>query len=262
MILDRLKLDGQVAIVTGAGRGVGRGIARTLAEAGATIVCSARTVSEVDETVAEIEKAGGKAVRVLADVMKKADLDNLVAETMDRYGRIDHVVNNAGGNVYNAFLDISEEEFKFQMDWNVTSAFLLTQAATPHMVKAGKGNVINISSAAGRFGARGMMAYNAAKAALDNLTRAMAQELAPKIRCNSLALGAIMTPALQNTYDMQPGFQEKLASLTPLRTHGTVEDIGLAALYLCNSHCYATGAVFQIDGGLQDTNLPFKLPDL
>ncbi|MFT5562668.1 MAG: 7-alpha-hydroxysteroid dehydrogenase [Litorivivens sp.] len=262
MALERQRLDGQVAIVTGAGRGVGRGIATTLAEAGATIVCSSRTQREIDETVGIIEGAGGRAVATIADVMKKDDLVALTDYTIEKFGRIDIVVNNAGGNEYRPFLDISEEEFKFHFDWNTTSAFLLSQAAAPHMLKAGKGSIINLSSGAGRIGIRGMMAYGVAKAALEQLTRCMAQELAPKIRVNCLSLGAVMTPALQNTYDMQEGFKEKLHELTPLKREGTTEDIGLAALYLCTNGCYATSTVLHIDGGLQETNLPFKLPDL
>ena len=262
MLLDRIGLKDQVAIVTGAGRGVGRGIATVLAEAGATIVCSARSRSEIDEIVEMVKAAGGRAVAIVADVMSKAALDALVAETMKLFGRIDIVVNNAGGIVYRPFMEITEEEFKFHFDWNTTSAFLLSQAATPHMIKAGGGNIINISSAVGHLGVRGMMAYGTAKAALEGLTRALAQELSPTIRVNCLALGAVMTPALQMTYDMEPDYREKLLELTPLRREGTPEDIGLATLYLCSSACYATSTIIHIDGGLQDTNLPFRLPDL
>lgn len=262
MALEKLRLDGQVAIITGAGRGVGRGIATVFAEAGATIVCSARTRTEIDETVAMIEAGGGTAVAVTADVMKKADLDALVATTIERFGRIDIVVNNAGGIVYRPFLEISEEEFRFHFDWNTTSAFLLSQAAAPHMLAAGSGSIVNISSGAGHLGIRGMLSYCVAKGATEQLTRALAQELAPKIRVNCLALGAIMTPALQQTFDMEPGYREKLEGLTPLKTVGTPEDIGMAALYLCSEGCYATSSVVHIDGGLQDTNLPFRLPDL
>jgi NAD(P)-dependent dehydrogenase (short-subunit alcohol dehydrogenase family) len=262
MGLSNLRLDGQVAIITGSGRGVGRGIATVLAEAGATIVCSARTKTEIDETVALIEKAGGKAIALTADVMKRDDLVKLAADTMERFGRIDILINNAGGNEFRPFLEISEEEFKFHFDWNTTSAFLLSQAVTPHMVKAGHGSIVNVSSGAARIGIRGMLAYGVAKAGTEQLTRGLAQELAPKIRVNCVALGAVLTPALQNMYDMQPEFRDKLHALTPLRTHGDPEDVGLAVLWLCSKGCYATGTIIHIDGGLQDTNLPFKLPDL
>jgi 7-alpha-hydroxysteroid dehydrogenase len=262
MGLERLRLDGQVAIITGAGRGVGRGIATVLAEAGATVICSARSKNEIDETVALIERAGGKAIALTADVMKRADLFKLAEDTMAQFGRIDIVVNNAGGIDFKGFMDTTEEDFIFHFNWNTTSAFLLSQAVTPHMIKAGKGSIINISSGAGRIGIRGMLAYGVAKAGVELLTKGLAQELSPKIRVNCIALGAIMTPALQNLYDQQPGYQEKLESLTPLKTVGDPESIGLAALYLCSANCYSTGSVMHIDGGIQETNLPYRLPDL
>jgi NAD(P)-dependent dehydrogenase (short-subunit alcohol dehydrogenase family) len=263
MFLNRLRLDDQVAIITGAGRGVGKGIAQVFAEAGATIVCSARSRNEIDETVRDITAAGGKAVAITADVMKKSDLQRLSDETFAQFGRIDILVNNAGGNEYRPFLDISEEEFKFHIDWNTTSAFLMSQIVAPHMLKAGKGAILNISSGAGHIGIRGMMAYCVAKAGLDHLTKSLGEELAPKIRVNGLALGAILTPALENTFAMDPSFREKLEAKTPLKTVGDVHNIGLAALLLCSSAgAYATGATLNIDGGIQDTNLPFRLPDL
>jgi len=260
--LERLRLDGQVAVITGAGRGVGRGIATVLAEAGAIIVGTARTPTEVTDTAATIEKAGGRALALVGDAVKREDSERIVNATIERFGRIDILVNNAGGSDYKAFLDVTEVDFKYHFDWNTTSAFLMSQAAAPHMLKAGTGSIVNISSGAAHFGIRGMMPYCVAKGGLEQLTRAMAQELAPKIRVNAIALGAIMTPALQNTFDMQEGFQEKLRSLTPLKREGDAEDVGLATLYLCSRGCYASGAIFNLDGGLQDTNLPFKLPDL
>jgi NAD(P)-dependent dehydrogenase (short-subunit alcohol dehydrogenase family) len=131
------------------------------------------------------------------------------------------------------------------------------------MLKAGKGAILNISSGAGHIGIRGMMSYSVAKAGLEMLTKSLAQELSPKIRANCIALGAIMTPALEQTFALDPGFRAKLESLTPLRGVGRTEDIALQALFLCSdAGSYATGAVVHIDGGLQETNLPFRLPDL
>jgi NAD(P)-dependent dehydrogenase (short-subunit alcohol dehydrogenase family) len=263
-LLSLFRLDGRVAIVTGGGRGVGEGIALALAEAGAAVVVSARTRSQIDRTASEIEKRGGTALAQTADVTKRDDLAALVAATTERFGRLDIVVNNAGGQEgYFPFLDISEQNFRFHFDWNTTSAFLLSQLAAPYLLKAGRGAILNISSGAGTIGIRGMLPYGVAKAGLEQLTRSLAEELAPKIRVNALALGAILTPALQQTFDLDPAFREGMIAKTPLKRIGTAESIGAAAVFACSDASdYMTGAILKIDGGLQDTNLPFKLPDL
>jgi NAD(P)-dependent dehydrogenase (short-subunit alcohol dehydrogenase family) len=264
MALELLRLDGRTAIVTGAGRGVGYGIALALAEAGASVVLASRTQGEIDAAAAEIERRGGRALARTADVTVRGALADLVQAAADRFGRIDIVVNNAGGiEGYAPFLELGEQSFRFHFDWNTGSAFLLSQLATPYMLKVGRGAILNISSGAARIGIRGMLAYGVAKAGLEQLTRALAEELAPRIRVNALALGAIMTPALQRTFDLDPGFRDGMIARTPLKRIGTVDAIGAAAVFACSDASdYMTGAVIPIDGGLQDTNLPFKLPDL
>ncbi len=264
MAIDLFQMDERVGIVTGAGRGVGEGIAYALAEAGATVVVAARTQSEIDRTAAGIDERGGRALAVRADVTKTAELRALVDTTIEHYGRLDFIVNNAGGQeTYSPFLEIDEDAFFHHFDWNTGSAFRLSQLATPHLLATGKGTILNISSGVGHIGVRGMLPYGVAKAGLDQLTRTLADELAPKIRVNALALGAIMTPALERTFEMDPSYRDGMVAKTPLRRIGTPDQIGAAAIFACSdaSH-YMTGAIIPIDGGLQDTNLPFKLPDL
>jgi 7-alpha-hydroxysteroid dehydrogenase len=263
MTLGRIRIDNKVAIITGAGRGVGKGIATTFAEAGAKIVGCARTQSELDKTIKEINDAGGDAIGVVADVMKRDDLKRLTDEAYRRYGRIDILVNNADGQDFKGFLDLSEEEFKYHFDWNTTSAFLLSQLVAPYMIEQGDGVILNVSSGAGHIAIRGMMAFCVAKAGLDHLTRCLAQELAPKIRANCIALGAVMTPPLQDLFDLDASFKEKLLEKTPLKAVGDVVDIAIGSLYLCSPAArFVTGAILHADGGLQDTNLPFRLADL
>jgi 7-alpha-hydroxysteroid dehydrogenase len=262
MALEQFKLDGQVAIVTGAGRGVGRGIAKVLSEAGAIIVGTARGDSELKETIADIEKAGGKGLGLTGDVTKRADNERVVKTTMERFGRIDILVNNAGGADYAPFLEITDEAFRYHFEWNTTSAFIMSQLVAPHMLKAGAGSIVNISSGAGRFGIRGLLAYCVAKGALNQLTKAMAQELAPKIRVNAIGLGSFLTAALQTTLDMSPGAQAAMQEKTPLHRLGDVADLGRLVVYLCTRDCYATNAIFDVDGGLDGTNSPINLADL
>ncbi|MGA7054921.1 MAG: SDR family NAD(P)-dependent oxidoreductase, partial [Mycobacterium sp.] len=223
MALEQFKLDGQVAIVTGAGRGVGEGIARVLAEAGASIVGTSRTEDQIAGTIKDIENAGGTAIGLVADAMSRADGERVVEAAMDRFGRIDILVNNVGGSSYARFLDITDEDFRHTFDWCVTSAFIMSQLAAPHMLEAGHGSIINISSGSARFGIRALTAYCVAKGGLEALTRAMAQELAPKIRVNAIALGSFATTGLKQSLDMMPGSLEKMTETTPLHRLGDVE---------------------------------------
>lgn len=261
MALEQFKLDGQVAIVTGAGRGVGEGIAKVLAEAGASIVGTSRTEDQIAETIKDIENAGGTGLGLVADAMSRADGERVVEAAMDRFGRIDILVNNVGGSSYARFLDITDEDFKHTFDWCVTSAFIMSQLAAPHMLEAGHGSIVNISSGSARFGIRALTAYCVAKGGLEALTRAMAQELAPKIRVNAIALGSFATSGLQQSLEMMPGSLEKMNESTPLHRLGDVEDLGRLTVYLSTRDCYATNAIFHVDGGIDSNNSPLPIPD-
>lgn len=261
MALEQFDLTGRVAIVTGAGKGVGQGIARVLAEAGATVVGTARTESDIVGTIEGIQHAGGAGVPVVADAMSRADGERVVTTAMDNFGRIDILVNNVGGSTYGRFLDVTDEDFRHTFDWCVTSAFIMSQLAALHMIDAGQGSIINISSGSARFGIRALTAYCVAKGGLEALTRAMAQELAPKIRVNAIALGSFATDGLRGSLDLMPGSLEKMKENTPLHRLGDVEDLGRLCVYLSTPGCYATNAVFHVDGGIDSNNSPLPIPD-
>jgi 7-alpha-hydroxysteroid dehydrogenase len=262
MILDRFRLDGKVAIVTGAGRGIGAGIALAFAEAGADVALGARTASEIEAVAERVRALGRRALALPCDVMERAQLEALVEQSAKELGRIDIVVNNAGGAPWKPFLQTSERVFEEAYHFNVTSAFLLSRFAVPHMLEHGSGAIVNVSSSMGRVTDRGFSAYGAAKAALSHLTRLLATELAPKIRVNALAVGAVETSALAPFLQAE-GMREKMESLTPLRRIGQPEDIAAAAVWLASdAGGWVTGKVIEVDGGQETTNFPLHLPDL
>ena len=250
MALERLKLDGKVAIITGGARGIGRGIAGVLAEAGASVVLTARTQSDLDQAVAEIEAAGGRALALAGDVMKEGDNRRLIDTTLESFGRIDILVNNAGGSLSVPFMEETAEKMAQTFQFNVLSAFQLTQMAAPHMIEAGGGSVVNISSRSAQLGGTGFTSYSVAKIGLERLTKMMAKELAPHIRVNAVSLGTIMTDGLRGFLERHPEVKDDLLSKIPLGRVGDAEDIGLAALYLCSQGCYANGSVIRVDGGI------------
>jgi len=262
MILDMFHLKDRVAIVTGAGRGIGAAIATAFAELGADVVIGARTESQLLEVAELVKKQGRRAAVVTGDLSTRKGMELLVQRAMDEFGGIDIVVNNAGGSMPMPFLQTPEKHFNEALLWNVTTAFNLTQLAVPHMLERGGGSVINIASAIGRFPDRGFAGYGTAKAALVHLTKNLACDLAPKIRVNAIAPGAIATSSLEIVLTNEALVNE-MVSRTPLKRIGAVEDIAAGAVYLASpASAYVTGRVIDIDGGLRRSNLVMGIPDL
>jgi 7-alpha-hydroxysteroid dehydrogenase len=263
MILDRFKLTDRVAIVTGAGKGIGRATAIAFAEAGAHVVCAARTQSDIENTAEEIRALGRRALPVVTDVMETEALERLVTATIEEFERLDILVNVAGGTMPRPALTTSEEFFETALRFNVTSAFLLTRLAVPKMVEtAGGGAIVNISSRSGDMAQKAFVAYGAGKAALNMITINMAAEFGPKVRVNAIGVGGIESPGL-NIVLTNDALRQQFNENTPMARPGTPEDIAACALYLASpAAAWVTGKIFQIDGGVDGRSMTVPTPPL
>ena len=262
MIQERFRLDGQVAIVTGAGRGIGAASALALAEAGADVLLSSRTKEQLDAVAAQVAALGRRAVVVPADLSDLDAVAGLATLAKQELGRVDVVVNNVGGTMPRPFLDTSPDRLIREFSWNVATAHALTRAAVPLMLESGGGAVVGISSMMGRAAARGFVAYGTAKAALSHWTRLAAQDLAPRIRVNAIAVGSIATSALEIVLD-DDELRTTMEQRTPLKRIGDPEDIAATVLFLASpAGGYITGKVVEVDGGTEQPTLDMGLPDL
>jgi NAD(P)-dependent dehydrogenase (short-subunit alcohol dehydrogenase family) len=244
------RLADKVALITGGGSGIGKAIALAYAGEGAHVCVAGRTLSKLQETASQIEKMGRKALAVRADITRLPEIDHLISEVIGYFGRIDILVNNAGVVVDAAALDVTEEQWDFLMNTDLKGVFFTTQYALPHMLKQGKGKVINIASPLAVEGIRNCSIYCAAKAAIVNLTRALAIELADRnILVNALAPGFTESPMTRHTTS-DPDWARVIVKRIPLGRYGQPEDVNGAAIYLASDESnFTTGTTIYVDGG-------------
>ena len=240
---------GKVAIVTGGGTGMGKAISTGLAAAGASVVVNySRSADEATATVGEIEAAGGKAAAVQADVADAGQAARLVSQAVDRYGRLDIIVNNAGTTVFVPFPDldgIDEADWDRIMAVNVKAPWLLAKAAAKALRADGGGAIVTISSVAGIKPGGSSLAYSVSKAAMIHLTKGLAIALAPDVRVNSIAPGFVNTRWHDNSSDER---KRQIAEASPLKSHVGVESIATATLE-CLRNDNMTGQVIALDSG-------------
>ena len=247
------KLDGKVAVVTGASKGIGAGIAKELAAEGASVVVNyASAKSDADKVVDEITKREGKAVAVQADVAKKPEVERLFAETEKALGKIDILVNNAGVYEFVPLEDVTEQQVHRLFDVNVLGMLLATQEALNHFNSNG-GSIINIGSLASSLTPPTAVVYNATKGAVDAITRTLAKELGPrKIRVNSINPGMVITEGAVAGGYTEGDMRKMFESQTPLGRVGETEDIAPAAIFFASDDSkWITGETLLIAGGLR-----------
>jgi NAD(P)-dependent dehydrogenase (short-subunit alcohol dehydrogenase family) len=246
------KLDGKVAIITGAGAGMGRAEAVLFAGEGAEVIVDDRVSEGGAETVRMIKEAGGEAIFVNADVSKAEEVKKMVRAAVDTYGKLDILINNAGVQVYKPLLDLSEEDFDFCIDTNLRGIFLCMKHAIPEMIKAGGGAVVNIASIAADHAQQGSAVYAASKGGVLSISRVAAVEFAPQnIRVNVIKPGAIITPMFMSCVNTEEA-RNVIIQATPQARLGKADEVARLALFLASDDAsHITGQKIAADGGIE-----------
>ncbi len=244
-----ITLEGRVALVTGAGRGIGKAVALALAQAGAKVAAFSRTEANAQETAHAIEQAGGQAIAFGGDVADTATVESVIDQTLKHWERLDIVVNNAGITRDTLLLRMKDEDWDAVLQTNLRGAFVCSRAALKPMMRQRWGRIVNISSVVGLTGNVGQANYAASKAALIAFTKTVALEMGSRnITCNAVAPGLIETDMTQALSEQ---VREYALQRIPLGRFGNPEEIAYGVLFLCSEFAsYITGQVFIIDGGL------------
>jgi NAD(P)-dependent dehydrogenase (short-subunit alcohol dehydrogenase family) len=250
MSVPNYSLKGKVAIVTGGSRGIGRAIALGFAEAGADVAVASRTSADLEKAVKEIEAKGRRALAVQTNIAVKSEVDNMVAKTLDKFGTIDILVNNAAINVMRPLVDLREDGWDKVMNVDLKGYFLCSQAAAKVMMDKKRGNIINIVSTGAAKAAPGLGAYSIAKAGVVMLTKLLAVELASSnIRANAIGPYLVKTAFSQPMWS-NPEVLKSLEASIPLGRIAEAEDVASVAVFLASdASCYITGQTIFLDGG-------------
>jgi NAD(P)-dependent dehydrogenase (short-subunit alcohol dehydrogenase family) len=250
-----MRLKDKIAVITGAGSGIGRATAKRFAREGAKVVASDIFIEGCQETVNMITSMGGEAIMVKADVSKADQIQAMVKTTLDNYGQINILFNNAGIELSASITETREEDWDRVMSTNLKGIFLCSKYAIPEMIKAGGGSIINTASIAGLVGFDNLAAYNTSKGGVITLTKNMALDYAQyNIRVNCICPGVIETSMIERLIEIWGGDPEatkqSFVALTPIGRLGTPEDIANAALFLASEESsFVTGSALVVDGG-------------